>query len=164
MKRIAAVVGLALLIVIPVMALGGGGATTLNTTQLIGGEQIETPSDNWQVVKTFQLDGVIGVSTVVSLSGDAYAQDFGQGGDFKGEKYAAMKVKATADGNNLGVRTFADNRGVVGSQKPKPFLNTAKWITSESGTIQIKIWMKSVNRYDKVGFKDYDISLTYGQT
>ena len=164
MKRIGAVLGIALLVAIPVMAWGGGGTTTLNSTTNVGGSPTETPSDNWQLIQSVSVEDVIGGSLAISVSGDAYAMDYGSDGGFKGEKYAALKMKAEFNDNSLQVRTFADNRGVVGSSKPRVLTNTAKWGTGAGGDGVVNIYIKSLNKFDRVGLKDYIVQLTYGRT
>ena len=164
-RKIPWIVALAsLAISIPIVAFGGGGGGTVNFSQTVGGGQIETASDNWQLVGEVPVEHAIGGSLSVRVAGEAYALDYGSGGVFKGEKYAAMKVRLKLGANPTSAFTFADNRGVVGSSNPKALLNAGEWGSGLGGNFTVKLQMKSLNPKDQVGFKRWVMSVTYGKT
>ena len=157
--------GVALAVAIPVIAFGGGTSGPVNYADATGGNNFETPSGNWQEVGQVVVNSAPGGPKIITFSGNAYAQDFGSGGVFKGEKYAAIKLKVEANDVKIGpVVTFADNAGVVGSEKPKPEYHTAQWSTNADGTYDVEVYVKSMNQLDVSGFKSWQLSVIYNQT
>ena len=155
-----------LVVAVPMIAFGGGALGPVTVHEASAHGSYETSSDNWQYLGGASVIAGDGGLVRVKLSGEAYALDYGKGGVFKGDKYAAMKVKLAADGGpNIGSPiTFADNRGVVGSARPKPLVNTAEWGTNMGGYYTLEVWVKSANKFDVSGFKHYHLSVIYGQT
>ena len=160
--------GLALLvtlvIAIPMIAWSGTAGGTLDYTETIRDSgPIDTPSSQWQLVTEVPVNDALNGTFTARLSGTGFAQDYGSGGVFKGEKYAALKVKVMIGAANAGTVTFADNRAVIGSESPKPVINTGEWSTGASGDYNVAVYMKSLNQNDLVGFKNWSLTVNYGK-
>ena len=154
--------GVAAVVAVPLIAFGGGAGGTIGYADETGGGSIDTPSSNWQEIETITVNGATTGPKIIIFSGDAFAQDFGQGGVFKGEKYAAMKLKLEINDVVVGkVITFADNRGVVRSSKAKPMFNPATGGSNASGTYDVEVYYKSMNQNDLVGFKNWNFQVIY---
>jgi hypothetical protein len=165
-KQIALALALlvALVVAIPMIARGGVSGGTLDYTQTVSdGGPIDTPSSQWQLVGEVPVVDALGHTFTVRFSGAGFAQDYGSGGVFKGKKYAALKVKVMAGAGNLGTVTFADNRGVIGSESPKPMINAGEWATGAGGDFNVAVYMKSLNQNDLVGFKYWNLTVNYGK-
>ena len=165
MKKLALIAGVvALAVAVPLIAFGGASGGVVNYHHPHMGNEFETKSDQWQTVDTITVSDAQPGAVIIRASGDAYAMDYGSGGVFKGEKYAAMKVRVRAGTDPLSVRTFADNLGALNVSKIKPLSNAAEWSTSLSGTFDVQLQIKSLNEKDRVGFTSYDMSVTYAKT
>ena len=161
-KIVVGLLGAALVVAVPILAFGGGSEGSIGYADETSGGSLDTPSSNWQEIETIVVNGATSGPKIIIFSGDAFAQDYGQGGVFKGEKYAAMKLKLEVNDVVLGkVITFADNRGVIGSEKAKPMFNTATWGTNTSGTYDVEVYFKSMNQNDLVGFKTWNFQVIY---
>ena len=168
MKRIGLVSALALVaalvVAIPMIARGGTGGSTLDYTERVADSgPIDTNSTQWQLITEIPAVDVAAGSLSVRFSGAGFAQDYGTGGVFKGEKYAALKVKVMFGEGNAGAVTFADNRGVIKSESPKPMMNTGEWGTGSPSSYDVGVYMKSMNENDLVGFKYWNLTLNYGK-
>jgi hypothetical protein len=153
-----------LVISIPLVALGGGAGGQINYGEATAGNPADFSSESWALLGSIPISNASSAPTLIRFTGAAYAQDFGQGGVFKGEKYAAMKLKVVVDGERLeDPVTFADNRGVIGSEQPKAIVSSAEWGTLNAGSQVAQIYVKSLNQHDVVGFKDWHLSVIYGQ-
>lgn len=151
---IGALVG-AIAIIIPVVAFGGVNNGPIDRALIATGGQFETPSGTWQTVDTVSVT-IEGPLTMLELTGEGFAQDYGSGGVFKGQDYAAMKVRLKVGTTVLspGPMTFADNAGVKKSAQERPMGNSLTWFyQSGSDTLQVRIQVKNLNTNDLSGFK-----------
>ena len=156
---IGAVAG-AIAIIIPVVAFGGVNNGPIDRAFIAAGGDFESPSGTWLTVDTIDIQ-IEGPLTTLMLTGEGFAQDYGAGGVFKGENYAAMKVRLKVNTSVLppGPMTFASNAGVKKSATPRPMGNTLTWFyQSGSATIPVKIQVKNLNANDLGGLDTWALT------
>ena len=159
---IGALVG-AIAVVIPVVAFGGVNNGPIDRAFIAVGGDFETPSGNWQTVDEVSVS-IEGPLTTFVLTGEGFAQDYGSGGVFKGQDYAAMKVRLKVNGDVLqpGAMTFASNAGVKKSASPRTMGNTLTWFyQSGSATLPVQIQVKNLNTNDLGGLDSWNLTVYF---
>ena len=163
--KIVSAVG-ALLLLVPVMAWGGANNGEIDRLWIRTGVPFETSDDAWRTIDSFTLSANVGPIVSIRLTGDAYAQDFGAGGVFKGRKYAAMNVRIKVDGVVIppGPLVMASNAGQIGVQARRPMGNSLEWWWQTAAPDPvIKIQARSRTQGDQAGFTKWSLTALYNQ-
>jgi hypothetical protein len=141
---------------------GGGSAPVVEFST---GTNVSTPSGQFLTIasKTFTANaGPI----LVRFNANGYVADFGSGGTFVGQSYAALRVRVVIGTTVLspGIVRFFDNTGKIAIQSPRPLANSFEWAATlgTSGSKTVRVQVANLNAFDMAQISAWSLAVQHG--
>jgi hypothetical protein len=113
--------------------------------------RVDTPSSTFlNTNSAITVTPPVTSTLAIRFSATGYEQDFNMGGSFVGKRYAAMFVRVTVDGSQVGPAVrFFDNTGKVGVRTPRPTASSYEWATQVAGgSHDVRVQFRNLHTWD----------------